>query len=366
MRVDFVITELNVGGAERCLTELALGLKARGDEIRVFSLATLPRDHQGVLVQRLHAGGIHVSSAGADSATRTHRAYRQLCRWFAESKPDVAHTFLHHANVLGGFAARAAGVPARIAGIRVAEPRPLRCWIERSALKRVHRVACVSRGVERFAVEFLGCDSGKTIVIPNGVDVDRFASAEAFRWSRIGWPDDAQVSLFVGRFHPQKGIENLQQQVDCLATSNSPRRLLMVGEGPLRGELVDWAKRIGNDRIQLLPWQSDVAPLIRACRLLVLPSHYEGMPNVVLEAMAAGRPVVCSRVEGSDELLADTIVQQSFPVGDVSAMKNLAEQFLSDEALCNEIGIINQTRAREHFSLSAMVSAYRDLYCSLL
>jgi glycosyltransferase involved in cell wall biosynthesis len=170
----------------------------------------------------------------------------------------------------------------------------------------------------------------------------------------------------VGRLHPQKGIELLQSQIDCIAPKGSNRRLLLVGSGPLRNQLQKWADQIGSQRVLLLPWQSDIAPLMRACRLLILPSRYEGMPNVVLEAMAAARPVVCSRVEGSEELLSHALSQQSFPVGDGAAMTNLAEAFLSDEMIADQIGSDNQARVRNDFSISAMVDAYRSHYRSLL
>lgn len=380
MRVDFVITELFVGGAERCLTELAIGLAESGNEVRVFSLASLPdvqqtplvdrlqlpQVQQSLLVDRLRSAGISVESGSADSPAKFISAYRQLQTWFDISKPDVSQTFLHHANVLGTFAAKASGVKTRIGGLRVAEAKWLRCKIERSAVKRMQGVVCVSQAVQKFAVDRLGSNVEQSIVIPNGVDVTRFALAASIKWSDIGWPDDSIVSLFVGRLHPQKGIELLQEQIDRIAPAGSNKRLLLVGDGPLRSDLESWINRIGRQRVQLMPWQADVAPLMQACRVLLLPSHYEGMPNVVLEAMAAGKPVVCSRIEGSQELLSDALNQQSFPAGDSNAMKNLVEQFLSDEILCDQVGDLNQSRVRNDFSIAAMVDAYRSYYRTLL
>jgi glycosyltransferase involved in cell wall biosynthesis len=365
-RIDFVITELFVGGAERCLTELALGMAQAGDAVRVFSLGSLPQGPQGLLVGRLESAGIPVASADADSPRQFPRACRQLRDWFAHSRPDISQSFLYHANVLSGFAASAAAVSVRVAGLRVAEPKWWRCRIERAALRRVHSTVCVSRAVQRFAVDRLGCSDACSVVIPNGVDVSRFAAAAPLDWSAIGWPSDSIVSLFVGRLHPQKGIELLQQQIDTIAPAGSSRRLLLVGDGPLRVELARWADRVGAGRVRLLPWQADVAPLMRACRLLVLPSHYEGMPNVVLEAMAAARPVVCSRVEGSDELWSDAAAEQSFAAGDTAAMKQLLEAFLCDPDHSQRVGRANQARVQAEFSISAMVDAYRSHYRMLL
>ena len=366
MRIDFVITELFVGGAERCLTEVALGLAEQGDQVRIFSLANLPTGPQRLLVDRLQQAEIPITSAGADRATQFFAARRQLVAWLKRSPPDVCQTFLHHANVVGTFAAHTAGVGVRVGGLRVAEARPLRLWLERKAVKRMHSLVCVSRAVQDFAHDRLRCDRSKTIVIPNAVDVSHFSTAVPFDWSQLDWPKESIVSLFVGRLHRQKGIEVIQSQVDRLAPPGSMRRILLVGAGPLRDQLSTWAASVGPDRVQLLPWQSDVAPLIKAARVLLLPSRYEGMPNVVLEAMASGRPVVCSRVEGSEELLAHDRGRQSFTTGDGAAMAGLAEAFLSDETLSDDVGACNQAYVRKAFSIPKLVDAYRSHYRTLL
>lgn len=362
MRVGLVITELYVGGAEKCLTELAIGLAEAGDDVRVFSLGSLPTGPRAALVDRLAEANIDVTSGQADSSLRTLAAFRRLKRWMKESPPDVCQTFLYHANVLGTLAAKSAGVPCRLGGLRVAESRSLRCRIETAAIARMQKLVCVSSAVQTFAASRLNCDREKSVVIPNGVDTERFAEAAPFDWTQLGWPADSVVSLFVGRLHPQKGIELLRRQIDVLSTPGSDRRLLLIGEGPLLAELTDWAERVGGDRVRLLPWQSEVAPFMRAARLLVLPSRYEGMPNVVLEAMAAGKPVVCSRVEGSEELLGGSIDRQSFSPGDDGAMKKLVDQYLADESLSESAGQENLDRVKERFTIPAMVAAYRSLY----
>jgi glycosyltransferase involved in cell wall biosynthesis len=215
-------------------------------------------------------------------------------------------------------------------------------------------------------------------VIPNAVDVERFTGAAAFDWSGWGWPADAVVTLFVGRMHRQKGIDLLMEQIDRLAPPGSGRRLLLVGEGPLENSVDRWVAHVGQDRVRRMPWQPDVAPFLRSSRLLVLPSRYEGMPNVVLEAMAAGRPVVCSRVEGIEELLAspdrrsdvadaiDLAERQTFPAGDGRRMAQLVGQFLESESLSRRVGEANQLHVRRHFCPTTMVDAYRNLYRSLI
>ncbi len=366
MRVDFVITEMNVGGAERCLTQLACGLHASSHRVRVFSLGPLPCGEQRQLVDRLIAVGIPVASGEASRPSQFLSCYRHLKNWLKEGKADVCQTFLHHANVMGTFAARATTSSLCIGGIRVAEPRWLRTKIESAAVRRMDHVICVSQAVARFAQSNLHVENARCSVIGNSVDMACYSNAKPFSWSELGWPADCRVTLFVGRLHPQKGLELVQQQIDRIAPPNSHRRLLLVGDGPLRSSLQQWANDIGRERVQVMPWQSDVAPLMKASRLLVLPSHYEGMPNVVLEAFAAGLPVVCSRVEGSDELISHDRESQSFEPGDSLAMAALIERMATDDTFCRNVGEANLARARRDFSISAMVDTYASCYRDLM
>jgi len=365
MRIDFIITELFPGGAERCLTELALGLADQGDSVRVFSIGPLPLDKRRLLVDRLEMGGVELVSAEVDSLWRLPQALHRLKEFLNSSPPKVCQSFLFHANVLAARALPRDGSVKLVGGMRVAEPRPLRLALERRAVKRMERVVCVSDGVARFAGGSLGCRPEQLAVIPNGVEVSRIQSTQPADWSVYGWPADVAVTLFAGRLHRQKGIESVQRQIDSIAPAGSNRRLLLVGDGPLRKRLERWAGALGPDRVRLLPWQPEIAPLLRGCRLLVLPSHYEGMPNVVLEAMAAGRPVVCSHVEGSDELLHHAAAAQVFPAGDSATMAGLIERFLNSEPLCEQIGEQNRERVAREFSLPAMIDAYRSLYREL-
>lgn len=366
MRVDFVITELFVGGAERCLTELAVGLAKAGDHVRVFSIGSLPQGEQGVLVERLRRHGITIDSADANSLRQAGTAYQKLKRWFRDSRPDVCQCFLFHANVIGAWAARAARVPRCVSGLRVAESKTIRCAIERTAIRRMDRVICVSQGVREFAKSRLHTPEEKLAVIPNGVDIARFETASEFDWTTLDWPANSVVSLYVGRLHPQKGLERLQRQIETIAPTESNRKLLIVGDGPLRSDLSRWADRMGRQRVQLLGWMPKVESLMRASRVLLLPSHYEGMPNAAMEAMAAGRPVICSRVEGSDELFSHRPNEQTVDPQNDQQWKDLIESFLLDEAWSDQIGLENQARVRQDFSLEAMISAYRHHYRELV
>ncbi|TWU05922.1 glycosyltransferase [Stieleria varia] len=386
MKIDFVITELFAGGAERCLAELASGMHEQGDQVRVFSIGSLPTGKKAGLVDKILESGIEITSADANNVLAFWKARRRLIDWLSVSTPDVCQSFLFHANCLTAMALRAIGktknaglpddtesvvplspMPCFVGGLRVAERNRMRCFLERRAVSRMDSLVCVSGAVARFAQSHLGCSLERTRVIPNGVDVPRFSVATPASWpSVMSWDADSDVVLFVGRFHPQKGIELLQSQIDTIAPIGSRRKLLLIGDGPLRSGLQRWADLVGPERCQLLPWQSDIGAFLRAARLLVLPSHYEGMPNVILEAMAAGRPVVCSLVEGSDELLSHAKEHQSFPAGDSNEMMRRIDALLDNPELAERLGEANQARVRADFSIPSMIESYRSHYKSLM
>ncbi|MEM9589117.1 MAG: glycosyltransferase [Planctomycetota bacterium] len=367
MQVDLIITELNVGGAERNFVNLAIGLADAGDDVRVFSLGPLPHGEQAQLLKRLQHRGIDIVSGQATGWRSLPHCYGRLRRWMRGPTREICQTFLFHANLLGGLGANSRQYRRMIGGLRVAEDTAWRCRLESLAVRRMDRLVCVSDAVRRFAQRRLGCRSDQATVIPNGVDVDTIRQSGPFDWSRVGWPSDAVVSLFVGRLHPQKGIVDLQRQVNRLAPKDDPkRRLLIVGDGPQRESLQSWAREQGDQRVQCLGWRDDVAALTNACRVLILPSRYEGMPNVVMEAMAAGRPVVVSGVEGIEELVPSNAPEQVFRVGDSEAMAGLAERFLADPEFAAKVGATNQQHMRSNFSIQTMVDRYRALYQSLL
>ncbi|MEL6105480.1 MAG: glycosyltransferase [Planctomycetota bacterium] len=364
MRIDFVITELNIGGAEKTLTEIALAMARRGHEVRVLSIGSRPSSNRRGLVDRLEAKNIETEFGGFDHWTSLFAATRWLRRCLSGRRPDICQTFLFHANCLGVDAAKRAGVQRILGGLRVAESNRLRALIERRAVAKMETLVCVSAQVQRFAESELDAESKKCVVIPNGVDVDAYRDTPPIRWETLGWPNESKVALFVGRLHPQKGLERIQQQATRLL-DGANRHLLIIGDGPLSDSLRTWAEPYG-DRVRMLGFQPNVGPYLKAARLLLLPSHYEGMPNVVLEAMAAGIPVVCSRVEGSEELLgdqsSDRAKKQGFDPGNAGQMAQLAEALFVDDGLVKSIGAANQNAIRSGFSLETMVQAYTNLY----
>jgi glycosyltransferase involved in cell wall biosynthesis len=365
-RIAFVITELSVGGAERCLVNLVLGINRQQFTPQVYSLGPRPTAGRDGLVQRLESAGVPVHFQDAVSARQFFRALKGLRTQLLRQSPDLIQTFLFHANVLGTWAAKALPVTI-VGGIRVADPSRLRMVVERRAFRRTENVVCVSNSVAEFARVQLRLPANKLTVIPNGISGHLDTQSSPADLSDLGVPVKAPVILFVGRLEEQKGVEWLLGATPAFLAQLPNHRLVVVGDGRLRNSLQSLAASSAEaQRIHFVGWRPDVPNLLQRSQMLVLPSRWEGMPNVVLEAMAAGRPVVATRADGVEELLGADSGPQVVDFGNDQALVESIRAIATDPPLARSLSDQNRRRARAEFSLDAMVLRYEALYRSLL
>lgn len=368
IKVALCITELDMGGAERCLTELALRIDRQRFEPVVYCLGPRPKRDEASCLPALEAGGVEVHCLGGHGIWCFPIVANRLSRLLKSPKPQIAQTFLFHANVLGRIVARRAGVKIVVSGVRVAERKARwHLWLDRLTQGWVDRYVCVSRSVADFSANEAGIPAEKLVVIPNGIDLEHYPAKQPIDLGEFGINPEQRVVTFVGRLEPQKGVEWLLATARPWLETLPSYNLLLVGEGHLRPKLEASCRALGiADRVHFAGWRTDVPEILAASDLLVLPSGWEGMPNVVLEAMASRLPVVVSDVEGVRELLGPAASQQTVRYGDTPALiKTLASLLLEpDEA--KTIGEENRRRVEQHFAISSMVSAYQDLWESLV
>lgn len=364
VRIAFVITELDEGGAERALVHLVTRLDQSQWEPGVFSLAG-----RGPLTAKLEAARVPVFDCGATSASsplQIWRAYSRLRRELTLWQPQIVQAFLFHANLLARVVAWRAGVPHFLSGIRVADRRGrLRLRLDRWTERLVEKHVCVSRAVAQFSAQS-GLDPGKLVVIPNGVDLEQFRDARPVDRSRFDIPAHAKVVLSVGRLDAQKDPFCLLSAFEAVAEKINAAELVFVGDGPLRDKL---ALRISRsrfrDRIHLVGWQRDVAGWLKTASVFALASRFEGMPNAVLEAGAAGVPVVATRAEGLLEIVEDRQTGWLVGIGDAPALAASLTEALTDPTAA-EKGIQLQSVIATRFTWEQTVSAYDRLYLGLL
>lgn len=364
--VALVITELAVGGAERCLTNLAIGIDKERFEPVVYSIRPRPASGKDLLVEQLAAAGVAVRFADIRSKWQAPLMVRRLKRLLAEQQPQIVQNFLYHANVAGTLAAAQLGVPHILMGMRVADPRRLRSWLERWLAADVERIVCVSQSVAEHSLA-RGFRPEKVTVIPNGIDLARFADVAPFNFAQFGVPSGRKAIVYLGRLDPQKGLDDLLRVTPRILGELPDRDLLLVGDGPQRQALVKQAASLGiAPRVHFAGWQSEVPAILAAAEMLVLPSRWEGMPNAVLEAMAAGKPVVATQTHGVVELLGDAAPVQTVPVGEAERFAKLVIHVSQNPQVAAKLGQFNRDRAVQEFSLPAMIGRYERLYLWLM
>jgi glycosyltransferase involved in cell wall biosynthesis len=239
-------------------------------------------------------------------------------------------------------------------------------WLERFAASRAARVVCVSQSVADDAMRRGRLPPEKIVVIPNGIDVTRYDAARPLDATLLGQPQGRRLLAFVGRLDQQKGVDWLLDLSPQLLEQCPHHDLVIVGDGPLRSEYERAVDRKGlGARVRFLGWRSDIPEVLGASEVLLLPSRWEGMPNVVLEAMASRLPVVATHSEGVLELLGGESPSQTVPFGDTQAFIAKAVTLANDRDAAARIGLENRLRVENTFSLTAMIAAYSRLFQGL-
>ncbi|REJ80246.1 MAG: glycosyltransferase family 1 protein [Acidobacteria bacterium] len=293
-------------------------------------------------------------------------ALLRLRRVMRRFRPDVVFTQTPKAGLLGMLAARQLGVPVRIhcwGGLRLegstgARRRLLLATERLTARWATHHLAN-SRHLQQKLAE-LGVTTDALVLADgstNGVDLERFSrragdeEERADRRSRLGVPADATLFLYLGRLVADKGIAELLAAFETLSQRDPRCHLLLVGDTEPRLDPLDppTLERLETlDRLHRLPWVDDVRPCLLACDALVHPSHREGVPNVVLQAGALGRPVTCSDIAGNREALGDDRHGFVFAARDPAGLGAALEQAMSPQDRLDR-GALLQSSIRQRY-----------------
>jgi len=379
MLIDLLITEIETGGAERCCAELAIYLARRGSQVRVISIGPPPQGSaKSLLWEKLKQvaedlqsqkaagtsnskGELQIHFLNASKPWQWIRAQRGLRRLIEDRKPDVAQGFLWHANVLGGMLYGRTGV-IWVPGIRVVEPRNWRRWLGWIWHRPASRVVCVSAEVAAWSHSKEGVPSEKLMVIENGVRIPPTSRT----WAQPPAREPSKQLLFVGRLELQKGIDVLLRNAERILQALPDYRLSIIGEGSW---MAAWKSFLESSpfshRIDLLGKQSNVLEKMLESDLLILPTRYEGMPNVILEAMSVGLPVATMRVEGVAALLGEQLEAQSVVREDWEGWVRLVIDLVRQGDKLQYLGSANRERAANHFELEHQLRKYESLYETL-
>jgi glycosyltransferase involved in cell wall biosynthesis len=268
-----------------------------------------------------------------------------------------------------------AGVPVVIASIRDRAPylTPMQKRAQRWACRFADCILVNALAVKDWLIGE-GYDASKIVVIPNGVDLQRFESTggDESPFRALGVPEDAPVVLVVSRLNPLKGLETFLEASARVAPQFPSARFVVVGdtnpnERSYWSVLTSLTERLGiTDRVVFAGLRQDVPQLLKAATISVMPSLNEALSNVVLESMAAGAPVVATRVGGTPEAIKDGVTGVLVQPGDPRGMATAICELLADPARARRLGVAARQLINERFSMERMVSATEQLYGALL
>jgi glycosyltransferase involved in cell wall biosynthesis len=362
-RILFVIDELDVGGTEQQLAELVRRLDRRAWTPTVCCF------RPGLIAREIEAGGTRVVVIRKRARVDPFLVLA-LTRLMRRERIDVVQTYLFTANTWGRLAAFLARVPA----IVTAE-RNVTMWEERYKPvvgRWLDRFTAVTTGNSEAVRQYLvekGLPARKVRVIYNGVNLARFDGPASPQMTRaeLAIPPGHRVVGFVARLEPQKDPSTFLRAAARVVQRIPAVAFLMVGGGALRAQLEHEAEALGlRDRIIFTGARRDVPRLLAALDVSVLSSVKEGMSNTIMESMAAGLPMVATRVGGNAELVIDGETGYLVPPRDPERLAEAIERVLEDPARARAMGRAAQARIAERFSIDAMVASTTALYDELV
>jgi glycosyltransferase involved in cell wall biosynthesis len=363
IRVASCITGLEVGGAETVLAEL---LERTSDDVdvRVFSLID-----GGRIAERIAAMGIPVTGMHMTAHKPSVRAFVRLWWQLVRYRPQIVHTWLYHADLMGGVAARMAFVPHVIWHLHNSDLHPQRVGrMTRAVVWTCARLShvvpevilsCSEAGARVHAG--LGYSAKRMRVLPNGVDTGRFAPSDQARRSvraELGCPDDVPLIGLIARVDSQKDHRGFFQAVEAFFASGGDAHFLLAGRDvtPEHWQLGAWREQsMRPERITLLGPRSDVPRLMAAFDVATSSSLGEAFPLVVVEAMSCGTPVVATDVGDCRLIIDDTGVV--VPPADPTALAGAWSEML---ALPAEQRQALGQRARDRVMASYTIERFAD------
>lgn len=395
VRVLIVVGSLDVGGVEMDILRNVPHLDRDRFDVRVYAFlapGTLAPElvRQGVpliLPRRARNAARQASAAAPLPAGRLRRLVRQgaqlaaaappLAWYIARQRIAIVHCFLPYAYIVGGFAAAAVPgcrlVMSRVSSHYYMEQYPHYRFAETRLLhRRVDAVVCNAAGIRAELIDE-GVPEQRITIIPNGIDAAMFAATPARRSASrraLGLGCDQFVLTAVANLHPYKGHADLLDAL-ALAAARLPGdwQLLCAGRDVdgRRTALEAQARRLGiGGHVRFLGNVDDIAGLLAASDIQVHPSLEDALPNSLLEAMAAGLPIVATRVGGIAELVIDGEGGLLVPPGKPAAFAAALVEVSGNPNLAKGMASANRHRAATRFSLAASVRRYEDLYLRLM
>ena len=374
MKVVHVITSLKVGGAEMMLLRLLIHSAEGGVESSVVTLTD-----EGVVGERIQSLGIQLRNLGMKRGVPNPTAVLRLARWLRRDRPDIVHTWMYHANLVGGLAAKLAGNTPVVWGIHTnvletAGTKRTTVWVAKAGARLSRwlptRVVCVSQSSQDVHIQ-MGYASDRVVTVPNGIDIDDFAPDPDARRTLRGElmiPPVAPSIGLVARWHADKDHANFFSAAGMLIKDHPEVQFILCGDGITwtNDELALLIDTNGvRSQTHLLGPRDDISRLMTTLDVYTSSSSTESFPLVVGEAMATGVPCVVTDVGDCATIVGDTgrVVPKKDPQALAAAWREMIALPESDRL---DLGKRARARVAEHFDIRNVVREYDNLYLDIV
>jgi glycosyltransferase involved in cell wall biosynthesis len=295
------------------------------------------------------------------------RALGQLLR---ARRVDVLHSHLFYGSLFASPVGKLCGVPLVVETPHVRERwrhgLKSRFVVDRLAGRFVDQYIAVSEANRRYLIEEKGLPPQKIVVIHNGCNVRRFTphhQEPAGLRQSLGFGNDDPVLVVIGRLEPQKGHRVLLEALPAVRREFPAVRVVFVGEGALRAELEHQVAGSGLAHVvRFVGQQSNIVDWLALADVTVLPSFYEGLPLAAIEALAAGRPIVATAVDGTPEVVVDGATGLTVPPGDPTELARAVCRLLGDPSLGEKLALAGRDWVLERFAEDRQVRRTEALY----
>lgn len=336
-----------------------------------FESVVLCLRQRGAFASQLEGSGVPIHVLPGTDGRPDYLAFRRVARFMREWKPDVVHTHNTAAFIDGGLGAVMSRTPVLVHTDHARSfPDKLRYMVaERVMSTAADWVVGVSDHTVRNLRRYEWIPRRKLVTVTNGIDGDRYTAPvdAAAKRRELGIRPDAPVLGFAARLTEQKGLTYLLRAMAMLVNEFPTLTLLVAGDGPLRGDLEREAASLGLDgNVRFLGVRHDVPELLQTFDVCVLPSLWEGLPMVVLEAMASGCPLVATLVGGVSTAIRHGETGMLVEAGDISSLASALRAVLTDGALRARLAENGRRAFQMRFTARAMARQYESLYLKAL
>lgn len=366
--VTHLITDLITAGAQKALYRLL----CHTDRTRYRPVVIALRDGNTEIGADIRALGVEVIDLNMAPRWRLDRLM-PLYAVLRHQRPDILHCWMIHSNIIGRVVGRAARVPKIIVSRRndVNGSR----WatvLNRWLVNWSDTIIAVSKSARQAELRETGIAPERVIVVPNGIEMAPFLESlsagerQALRQS-LGLEPDHFVIGSVGRLVEAKGYTDLLHAFKLVSEQLSTARLIIFGKGILEEELKTLAHALGiAEKVQFPGVRSDIPKVLQTFDLFAFSSHWEGMPNALMEAMAAGLPCIATEVSAAPELIEDGVHGLLVPPKRPEQLAQGIQKLWSDRDKRAQLGANGQARIQTEFTLAHTAALTQKIYHNLL